>query len=152
MAKVSAGILLFRQATTLEVLLVHPGGPLWAHRDAGAWTIPKGLVEPGETLIDAARREFREETGWTIEGPLLELGCIRQRSGKIVHAWALQGDVDASTLVSNTFELEWPRGSGRVRHVPEVDRAAWFDPPTARTKMLGAQLPLLDRLRAMAGA
>lgn len=146
MPRTSAGILGWRRASDLEVLLVHPGGPLWARRDAGAWTIPKGLVEPDETPEAAAVRELWEETGWTVSGPLTPLGTIRQKAGKLVHAFAAPLDVDPSTLVSNTFPLEWPPRSGSIAHFPEVDRALWLGLPDAREKILEGQLPLLDRL------
>ena len=149
----SAGILLYRfQDTQLEVLLAHPGGPFWQHRDDGAWTIPKGLIEPDEIPDAAARREFEEELGMPALGSLLPLGTIRQRSGKYVEAFALEGDFDPATLRSNTFEIEWPPHSGRMQTYPEVDRAAWMDLPLARTKILDAQRPLLDRLEALAAA
>lgn len=143
----SAGVLMWRRrGEGLEVLLVHPGGPFWAHKDAGAWTIPKGGPEPGETDEDAARRELREETGWTARADLRSLGTVRQRSGKVVHGFALEQDADPATLVSGTFPLEWPKGSGVTRAVPEVDRAGWFDVPTARAKINAAQAEFLDRL------
>ena len=145
--KVSAGILLFRRSEGgPEVLLVHPGGPFWARRDEGAWTIPKGLVEAGESPEQAAVRELGEETGWAFEGPRLPLGTIRQKAGKVVHAWAIEADVDPTTLVSNTIEITWPPRSGRQMTIPEVDRAAWFDLGTARAKINPAQEALLDRL------
>jgi predicted NUDIX family NTP pyrophosphohydrolase len=128
------------------VLLVHPGGPLWARRDDGAWTIPKGLVEPDESPEDAALRELREETGWSVSGALQPLGMVRQKAGKIVHGFAAPLDVDPATLVSNTFQLEWPPKSGRMQDFPEVDRAAWFTLPAARVKVLEAQAPFLDRV------
>jgi predicted NUDIX family NTP pyrophosphohydrolase len=146
-AVTSAGILLYRTSDLgIEVLLVHPGGPFWQRKDAGAWTIPKGLVEPGEALLDAARREFHEETGWPAEGEAMELGQIRQSSGKIVHAWAVQGDFDPSRLRSNSFEMEWPPRSGKVQLFPEVDAAAWYSLDEARRRILPAQAPLLDAL------
>jgi predicted NUDIX family NTP pyrophosphohydrolase len=138
-----------RQAGVLQVFLAHPGGPFWARRDDGAWTIPKGIVNEGEDLLDAARREFREETGIEPRAPFVALGSIRQKAGKTVHAWAWQGDADASAIVSNTTQSEWPRGSGKWVTYPEVDRCAWFDIPTARTKMNAAQSALLDRLATM---
>ena len=144
----SAGILLFRRrGTELEVFLVHPGGPFWTRRDLGAWSIPKGLFEAGEQPQDAARREFREETGFEPQGELIELGRLRQPGGKTVHAWALEQNVKASELKSNTFELEWPRGSGVTREYPEVDRGAWFGLEAARTKINHGQAEFLDRLK-----
>ncbi|MBX2801561.1 MAG: NUDIX domain-containing protein [Myxococcales bacterium] len=155
--KVSAGILLFRRPARIDVgashdvLLVFPGGPYWSRRDAGAWTLPKGQVEPGEGLLEAARREFQEETGWAVPDGLQELGSVRMKSGKVVHAWAGESDVDASSLVSNTFDLEWPRHSGRIQTVPEVDRAEWFAPSMARIKLNTSLVPLLDRLAGLVG-
>lgn len=133
------------------MLLAHPGGPLWRHKDLGAWTIPKGEPEPGEDPLDAARREFAEETGLRIHAAAATLGTITQASGKVVHAWAVEGDFDPAALVSNTCQLEWPRRSGRWITVPEVDRVAWFDLADASVRMNPAQVPLLDRLRALAG-
>jgi predicted NUDIX family NTP pyrophosphohydrolase len=145
----SAGILLYRlRDGGLEVLLAHPGGPFWARRDAGAWTIPKGLVAEGEDLLAAARREFAEETGLVPVGPFLELGAIRQKAGKVVHAWAAEGDLDPVAAVSNTAETEWPRGSGRRITFPEVDRWGWFTPEEARRKVIAAQAELIERLEA----
>ncbi len=145
---VSAGLLLYRTNTAgnLEVFLAHPGGPFWTDRDAGAWTIPKGLVEPGEDLLDAARREFLEETGLTPDGPYLPLGSVRQKAGKTVHAWAFRGDADATRVQSNLTRAEWPRGSGRWITHPEVDRCCWFDLASARTRINAAQAALIDRL------
>jgi predicted NUDIX family NTP pyrophosphohydrolase len=149
---VSAGLLLFRRAGgALEVLLAHPGGPFWAGRDAGAWTIPKGLVGPGEDLLDAARREFAEETGFAPGGPFLPLGSVKQKAGKVVHAWACEGDLDPATAVSNTMSVEWPPGSGRRVEFPEVDRCAWFGPEEARAKANPAQAAFVDRLQALLG-
>jgi len=146
---ISAGLLLFRRpAHALELFLAHPGGPFWRDRDTGAWTIPKGLVEEGEELLDAARREFEEETGIHPVGPFLPLGSIRQKAGKTIHAWAWEGDADPAQVRSNEMRTEWPRGSGRWITFPEVDRGAWFDPATARTKMNPAQAELVDRLEA----
>ena len=146
---VSAGLLLYRRrAGGLEVFLAHPGGPFWRQRDAGAWTIPKGVVNDGEELLAAAQREFAEETGVQATGPFLPLGAVRQRSGKQVHAWAWEGDADPARVTSNTMKAEWPRGSGSWITFPEVDRCEWFDLPTARTKLLAAQAELLDRLEA----
>jgi predicted NUDIX family NTP pyrophosphohydrolase len=141
--------LLFRRIRgRLEVFLAHPGGPFWKGRDAGAWTIPKGLAEPGEDLLAAACREFEEETGLHPKGPFLSLGAIRQKAGKVVHAWAWEGDADPDRVTSNTMTAEWPRGSGRWLTFPEVDRCAWFTAEAAREKLNPAQSELLDRLEA----
>lgn len=149
---ISAGMLLFRRrAAGLELFLAHPGGPFWKGRDAGAWTIPKGVLDEGEEPIAAARREFIEETGIVPVEPFIELGSIRQKAGKIVHAWAWEGDADPATVVSNTMRSEWPRGSGRWVTYPEVDRCAWFDPGTARQKLNAAQAELIDRLVSALG-
>jgi predicted NUDIX family NTP pyrophosphohydrolase len=146
---VSAGLLLYRRGPGgLEVLLVHPGGPFWAKKDEGAWSIPKGLVDEGEDPLAAARREFAEETGIRLEGPFLPLGSIRQKAGKTVHAWACEGDADPARVTSNVMTTEWPKGSGRRLTFPEVDRCDWFDPPTARVKLNPAQAELIDRLEA----
>jgi predicted NUDIX family NTP pyrophosphohydrolase len=140
-------MLLFRRShDELEVFLAHPGGPFWARRDEGAWTIPKGVVDEDEALIDAARREFNEETGITPEPPFIPLGSIKQKAGKTVHAWAWEGDADADAITSNTSRTEWPRGSGKWVSFPEVDRCAWYDVRTARTKINPAQAALIDRL------
>ncbi|HEY0014645.1 MAG TPA: NUDIX domain-containing protein [Allosphingosinicella sp.] len=147
MPQESAGILMYRRrAAALEVLLGHFGGPYWANRDDGAWAIPKGLIEAGETAEEAARREFAEELGTSVEGPLTPLGRIRQKDGKYVEAFAAEGDLDAAAIVSNRFTVEWPPRSGRFQSWPEIDRAAWFTLEDARTKMLASQLPLLDLL------
>jgi predicted NUDIX family NTP pyrophosphohydrolase len=145
----SAGILLYRlRPGGPEVLLVHPGGPFWARKDLGAWSIPKGEVGPDEEPLAAALRELAEETGAALElGRLIELGEVRQRSGKRVQAWAAAGDLDAGAVRSNTFELEWPPRSGRVQEFPEVDRAAWFGLEEAAERLLPGQVPLLERLR-----
>ena len=147
---VSAGLLLYRRRQgELQVFLAHPGGPFWRDRDAGAWTIPKGVVDEGEELLAAARREFMEETGIEAPGPFLPLGSVRQKAGKVVHAWAWEGDADPSAIVSNTTTSEWPPGSGRRITYPEVDRCAWFDPGAARARMNPAQAELVDRLEAL---
>ena len=146
---VSAGLLLFRRsADVLEVFLAHPGGPFWSSRDLGAWTVPKGLVEDGEDLLAAAIREFEEETTMRPEGPFLPLGSIRQKAGKLVHAWAWEGEADPRQVRSNTMRAEWPRGSGRWLTFPEVDRCEWFDACNARQKINPAQAELIDRLEA----
>jgi predicted NUDIX family NTP pyrophosphohydrolase len=146
---ISAGLLLYRRsAHGVEVFLAHPGGPFWARKDEGAWTIPKGLPEPGEELLTAAKREFEEETGIHPPGECHALGSVRQKSGKLVHAWACEGDADASSIRSNVVPVEWPRGSGRWIEIPEVDRCAWFDLPAARVKINPAQAEFLDRLEA----
>jgi predicted NUDIX family NTP pyrophosphohydrolase len=134
----------------LEVLLVHPGGPYWRNKDVGAWSIPKGEIDAGEDPEDVARREFLEELGSAPSGALRPLGEIRQRGGKRVRAFAVKGNLDASTVSSNTFELEWPPKSGRTQTFPEVDRAEWFTLPVAREKILEGQRPLLDRLEELA--
>jgi predicted NUDIX family NTP pyrophosphohydrolase len=129
------------------VLLVHPGGPFWAKRNEGAWSIPKGEIEPGETALDVARREFEEELGAAPPGgELTSLGTIRQSGGKVVHAWTARGDLDAARVRSVTFSMEWPPRSGRIQEFPEVDRAAWFDLDEARRMILPSQLPLLERV------
>jgi predicted NUDIX family NTP pyrophosphohydrolase len=133
------------------VLLVHPGGPFWQHKDHGAWSVPKGEVQEGETLLEAARREFREETGVAIDGPARVLGQVRQAGGKLVHVFTVEADVDTAGVRSNTFEIEWPPGSGRRQVFPEVDRAAWFDLREARRRILPAQAPLLDALARLLG-
>jgi predicted NUDIX family NTP pyrophosphohydrolase len=149
MPRTAAGLLLFRRtATGPEVLLVHLGGPFWARKDRGAWSIPKGEAGPGEELLAAARREFQEETGMDPAGTPFPLGQVKQAGGKVVHAWALEGDFDPSSLTSNTFSVEWPKGSGRMHQYPEVDRAEWFDLARARERILPTQVPLLDVLEA----
>jgi predicted NUDIX family NTP pyrophosphohydrolase len=130
----------------LEVLLVHPGGPYWRRKDEGAWSIPKGEMDADEEAADAARREFAEETGFSIAAPLQPLGEIRQRGGKRVTAFAVEGDIDVAAVKSNTFEIEWPPRSGKMQTFPEIDRAEWFDLPTARAKILESQRPFLERL------
>ena len=153
MAKHSAGLLLHRSPSgRREVLLVHPGGPFWAKKDVGAWSLPKGEVEAGEDPLAVARREFTEELGLAVPDVAADvLGEVTQAGGKVVAAWAMAADVDVATIVSNTFELEWPPRSGRVVEFPEVDRAEWFDLETAREKINGAQAAFLDRLPPLAG-
>jgi predicted NUDIX family NTP pyrophosphohydrolase len=132
----------------LEVLIAHMGGPLWAHKEEHAWSIPKGLFEPGEDALTAARREFGEEMGSAApDGPYLELGDTKQSSGKVITTFAVAGDHDVSTFSSNLFEMEWPRGSGKLQSFPEMDRAAWFDLPTASAKLVKGQVPILAALR-----
>jgi predicted NUDIX family NTP pyrophosphohydrolase len=143
----SAGILMYRRTgSALEVLLVHSGGPFWRNKDDGAWSIPKGEIDEGEDPAEAALREFMEEIGSVPEGPLRSLGEIRQRGGKRVHAFAVEGDIDAGAIASNTFEIEWLPKSGRLQTFPEVDRAGWFDLPVARVKIIESQRLFLDRL------
>ena len=145
--KPSAGVLMYRrQGGRLEVLLVHPGGPYWAKKDDGAWTIPKGEHEASEEPRAAALREFTEETGLVPCGPLVALTPVRQRGGKLVRAWAVEGDCDPAAVRSNTFTMEWPPRSGRTAEFPEVDRGAWFDVATARRKIRESQAALLDEL------
>jgi predicted NUDIX family NTP pyrophosphohydrolase len=144
--------MLFRRRNgALEVFLAHPGGPFWTKKDQGAWTIPKGEYEPDEEPLSAARREFEEETGFKADGEFLDLGTVTQGSGKIVSAWAVEGDCDPAKLVSNTCEVEWPPRSRRMIQVPEVDRGAWYSLNEAREKIFTAQAPFLDRLTAKAG-
>ena len=154
MPKQSAGLLVYRPSgDSVEVLLVHPGGPFWARRDLGAWSIPKGEYEPSDDPLQTALREFEEETGQAPPADgLLDLGSVTQRGGKVIHAWAARGDLDPATVRSNTFTMEWPPRSGKRREFPEVDRAAWFDPPTARQKLVSAQAELVDRLLAALSA
>ena len=143
----SAGVLLYRRkGRGIEVLLVHPGGPFWAKKDDGAWSIPKGLIEAGEDAIAVARREFEEETGATLQGDLVSLGTFTQSRAKTIEVWASEGDFDPATLRSNTFSMEWPPRSGRMQEFPEVDRAEWFGPEAARIKILKGQRPVIDVL------
>jgi len=152
-ANVSAGLLLFRRGDAgLELFIAHPGGPFWRDRDEGAWTLPKGAVVDGETLLDGARREFREETGIDPQPPYLPLGSIRQKAGKVIHAWAWEGDADASSTQSNLMRTEWPRRSGRWFEFPEVDRCAWVGPEEARAKLNPAQAAFVDRLEELLAA
>jgi predicted NUDIX family NTP pyrophosphohydrolase len=149
MPKRSAGLILYRRGDDgIEVFLVHPGGPFWAKKDLGSWSIPKGEYVEGEDALAAARREFHEETGFTADGSFTPLGELKQSGGKIVSAWAIEGDCDPAQLQSNTFQLEWPPRSGRKIEVPEVDRGAWFSIEEARTKLLTGQISFLDRLLA----
>lgn len=151
--KLSAGILLYRhRGERLEVFLVHPGGPFWAKKDDGAWSIPKGEYVEGDDPLTAAKREFREETGFRVGEMCHPLTPLKQPSGKIVSAWAVEGDVDPAAVTSNTFSLEWPPKSGKRQDFPEVDRAGWFNLPTARLKILPGQRPLLDQLEQVVRA
>jgi predicted NUDIX family NTP pyrophosphohydrolase len=150
MAKTSAGLLMYRvRDGAPEVLLVHPGGPLWAAKDEGAWSIPKGVVLPGEDTLAAARREFAEETGFVAEGRFLPLTPLRQPSGKVIHAWAFEGDAEPAQLRSNLFSLEWPPKSGRHQPFPEVDRAGWFPLAAAHRKIIPGQGGFLAALVAL---
>lgn len=152
MPKQSAGLLLYRRSPQgLEVLLVHPGGPFWAKKDLGAWSIPKGEFAEGEDPLAAARREFTEETGFAAEGEFVPLGTIRQAGGKLVAAWAVEGDCNPAALVSNMCEIEWPPRSGRRIEIPEVDRGAWFSLTEGRERILAGQRPFLERLEEWAG-
>ena len=147
MEKRSAGLLMFRRrASGLEVFLVHAGGPFWAKKDAGAWMIPKGEYTDGELPLDAARREFHEETGFEASGEFIDLGTVRQAGGKLVTAWAFEGDCDPSKLTSNVCMLEWPPHSGRTIEIPEVDRGGWYSLPDAKCAILKSQQPFLDVL------
>ena len=155
MPRTSAGLLLYRRVGgRLELLIAHPGGPLWANRDAGAWSLPKGEADPGEEdLAQVALREFLEETGHPPPaGPLLPLGEVRQASGKVVRAWAAEGDIDPASVRSNLVEVEWPPRSGRTIRVPEIDRVAWMAPAEARVALNPAQAALVDRLQAVLDA
>ena len=150
MAKQSAGLIMFRiKDGELEVFLVHPGGPFWAKKDLGSWSIPKGEYTDGEDPLEVAKREFFEETGFVAEGEFLELAPIRQPGGKRVRAWAFQGECDAEAVTSNTFSMEWPPKSGRQAEFPEVDRAAWFGVDLGREKILQGQVALIDQLVAL---
>jgi predicted NUDIX family NTP pyrophosphohydrolase len=151
MPKRSAGILLFRRSTHLELFLVHPGGPVWARKDDGVWSLPKGEYSEDEDALHAARREFQEETGISIDGDFLPLGELRQPSGKLITAWALEKDVDPTLVKSNLFPMEWPPKSGKTQEFPEVDRAAWFPVSQARTKLLKGQIAFINRLAQKLG-
>jgi predicted NUDIX family NTP pyrophosphohydrolase len=147
MSQRSGGILLFRfNKDELELMLVHPGGPFWTRKDEGAWSIPKGLFEESESPLDAAKREFKEETGFEVNGEFIELGKLIQPSGKVVHAWAIKKDLDATKVVSNKFALEWPRKSGIINEYPEIDKACWFDVDQAKKKIQKGQVGFIDRL------
>ena len=151
--KTSAGLLMYRSPPEgLQVLLAHPGGPLWARKDLGVWSVPKGEVDAGEDPLQAARREFQEETGLLPDGEFVSLGEVRQKSGKRVLAWAFPGAFDPTALRCNLFELEWPPRSGRIQRYPEIDRVAWFRPDEARRRILPAQQPFIDRLLTLAPA
>ena len=150
MPKTSAGILLYRLINNnLEVLLVHPGGPFWAKKDWGAWSIPKGEIEPQENLLEAAIRETQEETGLKVQGKFIPLPSQKQRSGKIIYAWALRGHFDASKVKSNNFEMEWPPNSGKLVLFPEIDKAAWFGLEDAKLKIVSGQLPFISELERL---
>ena len=153
MPKQAAGILLYRRGRSgIEVLLAHPGGPLWARKDLGSWTMPKGQFVEGELPLDAAKREFEEEMGTAPSGVFQPLGTLKQPSGKIIHAWAAESDFDATTVKSNLFMMEWPPKSGRNGEFPEVDRAAWISIEEARHKIIKGQAPFLERLLAVVKA
>jgi predicted NUDIX family NTP pyrophosphohydrolase len=150
MAKQSAGLLVYRKrGKTVEVLLVHPGGPFWKNKDAGAWSIPKGEFAEGEDPLDVAQREFQEEIGRTIRGVMVPLEAVKQRGGKTVYAWAVEADLDLSHITSNTFTIEWPPGSGKQQEFPEVDRAEWFDLTTAAKKINTGQRQLIEQLQSL---
>ncbi len=143
----SGGVLLYRfRGDELQILLVHPGGPFWKKKDEGAWSIPKGQFEENESPLDAAKREFKEETGFDADGNFVDLGSIKQSSKKIIHAWALESDLDETKIVSNNFELEWPKNSGRMKEFPEIDKAGWFNIEQAKKKMQKGQLGFINRL------
>jgi predicted NUDIX family NTP pyrophosphohydrolase len=147
MAKKSAGLLLYRKvAGSAEVFLVHPGGPFWAKKDDGVWSIPKGEFADGEEALEAAKREFQEETGFAVKGTFEALEPVKQAGGKTVYAWAIEGDIDSSAVRSNNFSMEWPPGSKKIREFPEVDRGGWFELGMARKKIITSQSPLLDEL------
>ncbi len=147
MPKLSAGVLMYRYRNgELEVFLVHPGGPFWAKKDLGSWSIPKGEYEDGEEPPGAAAREFQEETGFAVKGSLHELGVVKQAGGKVIAAWCFEGDADPADLLSNTFQLEWPPRSGSTMEFPEVDRGGWFSLAAARERILRGQAPFLDML------
>ena len=144
--KTTAGILLYRRHGELEIFLVHPGGPFWAKKDAGAWSLPKGEIGQGEDPLQAAKREFTEETGFSIDGEFRRLNPVKQSGGKIVHAWAIEADCDPAQVRSNLFSMEWPPKSGQRKEFPEVDRAGWFKIPEARKRIIAAQIGFIDQL------
>jgi predicted NUDIX family NTP pyrophosphohydrolase len=146
----SAGLLLYRRRSGLEVFLVHPGGPFWAKKDAGVWSVPKGEIAENENPLQAAKREFLEETGFVVDGEFQPLEPIKQSGGKIVQAWAIEADCDPAELRSNQFALEWPPKSGKTKEFPEIDRGAWFTIPEARQKILSGQIGLIDQLVSLA--
>jgi len=150
--ELSAGFLVFRRTNALEVLLAHPGGPFWAKKDEGAWTIPKGVAEPDSDLLVAAQREFTEETNLSAAGDYVPLTPVKQKSGKVVHAWAFEADFDLAAFASNSFEIEWPPRSGRRQHFPEIDRIAYFTMPIAMVKIIAYQRPLLLELQSRIAA
>ena len=145
----SAGLLMFRKKNSIEVFLVHPGGPLWSKKDLGAWSIPKGLLEQEEDALEAAKREFLEETGFIAEGRFIPLSAVKLKSGKVVQAWAVEGDSDPAAIKSNLFSMEWPPHSGKTREFPEVDRAAWFGIEEAKNKINQGQVGLLEELQQL---
>ena len=150
MEKKSAGILIYRQVNKqIEVMLVHPGGPFWAKKDLASWSIPKGEFEIGDDPLTAAIREVKEETGLQVKGDFMPLAAVRQKSGKIIYAWALEGDYNVDNITSNFFEMTWPPKSGKMKSFPEVDRAAWFDLEVAATKIVPGQVPLLQQLKEL---
>ena len=147
MVNQSAGILLYRTKNKhLELFLVHPGGPFWQKKDQGAWTIPKGEFTNDEEALSAAKREFQEETGVTLSGDFIELAPVKQKAGKMIYAWAIEGDIDAASISSNSFSIEWPPKSGKQKEFPEIDKAEWFTENTAKEKINPAQVPLIDEL------
>jgi len=144
--KATAGLLLYRRGDELEVFLVHPGGPFWAKKDMGAWSLPKGEINEGEDALQAAKREFTEETGFSADGEFRQLDPVKQSGGKVLHAWAIESDCDPSLIRSNLFSMEWPPKSGQYKEFPEVDRAGWFKIPEARERILPAQARFIDQL------
>jgi predicted NUDIX family NTP pyrophosphohydrolase len=153
MQKKSAGILFYRiNNNHTEVLLIHPGGPYWAKKDAGAWSIPKGEFSEDENPLDAAKREVEEETGIKVSGKFIELTPVKQKSGKLIYAWAVEGNFDPAEIKSNTFEIEWPPKSGKLQSFPEVDRAEWFITEEAKQKIVPGQVPLIEELRTKLNA